>query len=128
MALAGTFATAHAQAGSRSGMSVPTLRVAVAEWSVVPSVGVVRAGPVRIEVSNLGDEAHQLEVARTTRFADELPLRGSRAFVRPVARSLVIAPGTTRSFVVSLKTGSYVLLDNLPWHYWKGTSVAIAVR
>ena len=46
----------------------------------------------------------------------------------PDIRSVIVPPGGTATLVVSLRHGSYVLLDNLPWHYWKGTSVAFAVQ
>ena len=42
--------------------------------------------------------------------------------------SVLVKPGARASFTVSLKPGSYLLLDNLPWHYWKGTSAAFTVR
>jgi uncharacterized cupredoxin-like copper-binding protein len=48
--------------------------------------------------------------------------------VHPLAASVVVRPGKTATLVVSLRRGSYVLLDNLPWSYWKGTSVAFSVR
>ena len=105
-----------------------TIRADVGEWSVVPSVGVVRAGRVRIEVRNLGQVAHRVTVVRTDSFDPRLPLRGDRALVRPLGASVLVRPGRTSSFVVSLRRGSYVLLDNLPWRYWKGTSVAFSVR
>jgi uncharacterized cupredoxin-like copper-binding protein len=48
--------------------------------------------------------------------------------VHPLAASMIVRPGKTATLVVSLKAGSYMLLDNLPWSYWKGTSVAFSVR
>lgn len=112
------------------GRSTPptTIRADVGEWSVVPSVGTVSAGRVRVEIRNLGQVAHQITLARTDRFDPVLQLRGDHALVRPLATSVLVRPGRTASFVVSLRRGSYVLLDNLPWHYWKGTSVAFSVR
>ena len=104
------------------------LRADIAEWSVVPSTGVVHSGLVRITARNLGAESHQLMVVRTARFADDLPLTGSRAVAHPVARPLVVAPGKAASFVVDLRPGNYLLVDNLPWHYWHGTYAAFAVR
>ena len=86
------------------------------------------AGRVRIVVRNLGSVAHSLVVARTGSFGQELPLRGNHAVATPVGLPVTIEPGAVKSFVVQLAAGSYVLLDNLPWHYWKGTSVAISVR
>jgi len=105
-----------------------TIRADVGEWSVVPSVGVVPAGQVRIQVRNLGQVAHRLVLVKTDSFDPVLRLRGDRALVRPLATSVLVRPGRTTAFVVSLRRGSYLLLDNQPWSYWKGTSVAFSVR
>jgi uncharacterized cupredoxin-like copper-binding protein len=105
-----------------------SLRADVAEWSVVPSVGVVSSGRTRIVVRNLGAQLHQLMVVRVRTFGAQLPLRGSRAVARPVGAAVTVRPGATVSFTVSLRPGSYLLVDNLPWHYWHGTSAAFAVR
>jgi hypothetical protein len=104
------------------------LQADVAEWSIVPSVGVVRAGRVRITVRNLGAKTHSLEVVRTDKFAEQLPMHGSHVVAKPVGGRLTVPAGAVKSFVVRLTRGSYVLLDNLPWSYWRGTSVAFAVR
>ena len=117
---------AAAPAGAKAPFS--TLRADVAEWSIVPSSGVVRAGQVRIVVRNFGAEAHQVMVVRTRRFAERLPLKKNRAVARPVAVPVLVPAGATRTIAVSLSPGAYLLLDNLPWHYWKGTSVAFAVQ
>ena len=117
---------AAAPAGARA--PAATLHADVAEWSIVPSQGVVRAGQVRIVVRNMGAEAHQMMIVRTTRFAQRLALSRNRAVARPVAAPVMLAPGATKTIVVSLSPGAYVLLDNLPWHYWKGASVAFSVQ
>jgi hypothetical protein len=104
------------------------LRADVAEWSIVPSTGAVPAGRVRIVVRNLGADTHQLVLVRTRTFDARLRLDGMRAAVTPLATPVVVAPGARSSFVVTLNPGSYLLLDNLPWHYWKGTSAAFSVR
>jgi hypothetical protein len=111
-----------------SGTRMPTLRADVGEWSIVPSVGALRAGRIRIDVRNLGAEAHQIVITRTGNFAARLPLRGTRAVVHPEARPILVHAGGRASFVVTLRPGSYVLLDNLPWAYWKGTAAAFSVR
>jgi hypothetical protein len=105
-----------------------TLRADVAEWSIVPSTGAVRAGLVRVVVRNLGASPHRVTLVRTATFDARLRLVGARAAVHPLAPSVLIRPGRTATFVASLARGSYVLLDNLPWSYWKGTSVAFSVR
>jgi uncharacterized cupredoxin-like copper-binding protein len=120
--VAPVFATGTAAAEPPS-----TLRADVAEWSIVPSQGVVRAGAVRIVLRNLGAEAHQLMIVRTRSFGETLPLRGDRAAARSLG-SVLAAPGASKALVLHLQRGNYVLLDNLPWHYWKGTQAAFVVR
>lgn len=117
-----------AASGTAGTQQVSTLRADVAEWSIVPSIGAVRAGRVRLVVHNLGASVHQVTVARTASFGARLRLSGARALARPLASSVIVPPGGTATLVVSLKQGSYVLFDNLPWSYWKGTSVAFSVR
>jgi uncharacterized cupredoxin-like copper-binding protein len=113
------------QAGTRPPGS---LRADIAEWNIIPSTGVVPAGEVRVRVRNIGYEPHQLMIVRTRAFAQDLQLRGDRAVARPVGSPVLVAPGRAVSFVVTLSRGSYLLVDNLPWHYWKGTQAAFAVR
>jgi uncharacterized cupredoxin-like copper-binding protein len=121
-------ASAVAAAGPSRPRDPSTLGALVAEWSVVPSDGVVAAGAVRIRVRNVGLEPHELVLARTARFADSLRLADDRAQVRAIGPTLVVAPGQTASAVLHLRPGSYVLLDNLPWHYWRGAWAAFTVR
>lgn len=117
-----------ATSGTAGSAPTTTLRADVAEWSIVPSTGAVRAGVVRLVVHNLGAASHQVTLVRTTTFGERLRLAGSRAVVKPIAASVIVRPGKTAKLVVSLEHGSYLLLDNLPWSYWKGTSVAFSVR
>jgi uncharacterized cupredoxin-like copper-binding protein len=124
---AALLATGLAATGSFASQRPSTLRADVAEWSIVPSQGAVPAGPVRIVMRNLGSETHQLMVVRTRSFAQSLPLHANRAVTRSLG-SVLARPGATRSFVVHLQPGTYLLLDNLPWHYWKGTQAAFVVR
>ena len=124
------FASALVCAVSSTAAPAPatTLRADVAEWSIVPSTGAVRAGLVRLVVRNLGASPHQVTLVRTSTFGARLQLAGARAVVHPLAASVIIRPGKTATLVLSLRPGSYLLLDNLPWSYWKGTSVAFSVR
>jgi uncharacterized cupredoxin-like copper-binding protein len=117
-----------AVSGTAAPAPATTLRADVAEWSIVPSTGAVHAGVVRVVVRNLGASPHQVTVVRTATFGARLRLEGARAVVHPIAASIVVRPGKTATLVVSLTRGSYMLLDNLPWSYWKGTSVAFSVR
>ena len=117
-----------AVSGTAAPTPASTLQADVAEWSIVPSTGAVHAGLVRLVVHNLGASPHQVTVVRTATFGARLRLAGARAVVHPLASSIIVAPGKSATLVVSLKRGSYMLLDNLPWSYWKGTSVAFSVR
>jgi hypothetical protein len=123
-----TSALMLAVSGTAAPAPATTLRADVAEWSIVPSTSDVHAGLVRLVVRNLGASPHQITVVRTATFGARLRLDGARAVVHPLAASIVVRAGKTATLVVSLKRGSYVLLDNLPWSYWKGTSVAFSVR
>lgn len=115
--------------GAAGGASrVPTIRADVGEWSIVPSVGAVPAGRVRVDVRNLGAYAHQVMVVPTRTFGERLPLHGTRAVAHAEAGPVFVRAGRSASFVVTLRPGSYLLLDNLPWHYWKGTAAAFSVR
>ena len=129
VALALVVASAASARGSASEQRDPRAMTAlVAEWSVVPSEGVVAAGFVRIRVRNAGLEPHELVLTRTSRFGESLPLDGDHASARTVGPTVRVEPGQTVTAGFRLARGSYVLLDNLPWHYWKGTSVAFTVR
>ncbi len=94
----------------------------------MPSAGVVRAGLVRITARNVGNKTHQLVLVRTTGFAETLTTNGSHAVGQTVTKPLVVEPGRSASTVARLASGNYVLIDNLPWHYWHGTFAAIVVR
>jgi hypothetical protein len=120
--------SAVATAGPSRPRDPSTLGALVSEWSVVPSGGVVSAGAVRIRVRNVGLDSHELVLVRTARFADSLPLADDHAQVRAIGPTLVVAPGQTASAVFHVRPGSYVLLDNLPWHYWRGAWVAFTAR
>ncbi|HZU20123.1 MAG TPA: hypothetical protein VE982_02780 [Gaiellaceae bacterium] len=123
-----TAAVAAAAPSPRPARAPATLHADVAEWSVVPSAGVVAHGSLRIVVRNLGEVAHQLSLVRTSSFDPLFALSGSRAAIRPLATTRMLEPGETTSLTVSVRPGSYELVDNLPWHYWLGTSAAFSVR
>lgn len=128
VALAVAASSAAAVESPASVQPARVLRVDVAEWSIVPASGVVAAGPTRIVIRNLGEDVHQITLVRTARFGAELPLRDDHAVVRPLVVSRVVAGGRSTSISATLRPGSYVLLDNLPWNYWRGTSVAFTAR
>jgi hypothetical protein len=104
-----------------------TLHVGLTEWAVVPSQGLVAAGPLRLDVRNYGRLRHQLEIVATDSWGSRLPIHNGRAVGPVVPGSVVVRPGGLRSLHVYLSPGSYVLLDNIRGHYDLGAAVAITV-
>jgi hypothetical protein len=112
----------------RGSVAIHQLRADVTEWAVIPSDGIVAAGPVRLTVENFGRLRHELEIVPTQRWGQKIPIRGGRAVGEVAAPPIVVAPGERRSARIDLDPGFYILLDNLRGHYAAGASVAIVVR
>jgi hypothetical protein len=102
-----------------------TLRVDLAEWAVVPSQGLVSAGPLRLTVENYGVLDHELAIIPTRWWGEKLRVRDGRAVGEAVARPVVVRPGQARSVSVNLAPGAYVLVDNIRGHYALGAAVSI---
>jgi len=123
--------TAFVGLSSSGAARTPTLthalHVDITEWAVVPSQGLVSAGPLRLTVENYGRLRHELDIIPTNRWGQELDVRNGRAVGKSAARPVVVAPGKTRSAHVNLAPGYYVLLDNIRGHYAIGTAVSIIV-
>jgi hypothetical protein len=114
--------------GKHASVSVHTLHVDVTEWAVIPSDGLVSAGPLQLTVENFGRIRHEIAIVPTERWGQKLPIRSGRAVGEVAAPPIVVAPGERRSARVHLARGFYVLLDNLPGHYGAGAAVSIVVR
>lgn len=91
------------------------------------SVRTVTAGRITFIVANRGKRAHRLVVLKTNRKPRALPLKGNR--VRPIGRQgrVFVGPGKTRTLTVTLGTGRYVLIGNLPGHYLAGERAKLRV-
>jgi hypothetical protein len=113
--------------GEQGSVAAHRLRVDLSEWAVVPSHGVVSAGPLRLTVANFGQLRHELEIVPTERWGQKLPIRGGRAVGEVAAPPIVVRPGEQRSARVDLAPGFYLLLDNLRGHYAAGAAIAIVV-
>jgi hypothetical protein len=95
---------------------------------------VVRAGRVRLEVTNSGPADHELLVVRRTEA--ELPLRkdgltvDEKAIRRRLAGGLeATKPGSVRTLRLKLKPGRYELFCNMSGHYLGGMEATFeAVR
>jgi uncharacterized cupredoxin-like copper-binding protein len=122
-----------ALAGTASGSSAKTsvavhqLRVDLVEWAVIPSNGLVAAGPLRVKVANDGQLRHELDIVPTESWGQKLRVRDGRVVGEDAAAPIVVAPGQTRSARINLASGYYVLLDNIRGHYAAGGAVSIVV-
>ena len=82
-----------AVSGTAAPTPATTLQADVAEWSIVPSTGAVRAGLVRVVVRNLGASPHQVTVVRTATFGARLRLVGAHAVVTQDVPAFAIVAG-----------------------------------
>jgi uncharacterized cupredoxin-like copper-binding protein len=121
-------ALAEPTAGSAARTSgTHALQVQIGEWNVIPSQGLVAAGPVHLTVENFGRLLHELDIIPTARWGEKLPILTGRALSHDAAAPVVVHPGQTRSVQVTLAPGFYILLDNIRGHYALGTEVPIVV-
>jgi uncharacterized cupredoxin-like copper-binding protein len=106
-----------------------TIAAVLADYTVVPTPPIGKAGQVTFKVTNQGQVPHEFVVIRTPKPAGSL-LNGSKADeagkVGEAAGEL--APGTSKTVKLKLVPGHYVLLCNLPGHYTSGQHVDFSVR
>jgi len=108
----------------------PARRIGVAlrEYSVAPSPAVGSAGKVTFNVRNAGAIPHEFVVLRTTKPAGSL-LKGAEADeAGNVGEIGDLQPGQTKTLSLSLKSGHYALICNLPGHYKAGQHADFTVR
>jgi uncharacterized cupredoxin-like copper-binding protein len=92
----------------------------------------IRAGEVRLVVTNHGPDQHELIVVRTA--GGELPLRSDGSTVNEEALDPVTvgvlepgAVGSVRELDVNLRPGSYEVFCNMAGHYLGGMSAEFTV-
>ncbi len=108
------------------------LEVVLDEYSVSTAAD-TRRDLVRFDVRNAGQISHELDVLRTNRRADDLPVSDAvvqtkAPDVELVRKTKRIRPGATATLAVQLRLGAYVLVCNVPGHYQSGMRTAFAVR
>jgi uncharacterized cupredoxin-like copper-binding protein len=110
--------------------SVTTVKASVVEWGIKTSKKTSHAGKVSFAVRNAGKLAHQFIVLRTNLPANKLPY-GTTVNLKKAGKVLgkiSLAPGKNGHISLTLKTGHYVLLCNLPAHYQLGQHAAFQVK
>ena len=93
----GALAGSASGSSAKTGLAVHQLRVDMTEWAVIPSDGVVAAGPLRVKVANVGQLRHELDIVPTESWGQKLRIRNGRAVGENAAAPIVVAPGQTRS-------------------------------
>jgi uncharacterized cupredoxin-like copper-binding protein len=111
------------------------VNVLLEDFKVRPDAAVVPAGTVRFRILNHGPTTHQLNVIRTDRAPDKLPLQRDGLTVNdeaPGLDHLDEAQGLDiddrKTLVLRLAPGHYVLYCNLEGHYLGGMYAALTVR
>jgi uncharacterized cupredoxin-like copper-binding protein len=99
------------------------------------AAAVVPAGTVRFRILNQGPSTHELNVIRTDRAPDKLPLQRDGLTVNEDAPGLDhldevegLDIGDRRTLVLHLAAGNYVLYCNMEGHYLGGMHAALTVR
>lgn len=124
-------------AGCASGSSheagrAPSVRVQERDFRITVKPARVRAGTVRLVLSNKGPDTHELLIVRSS--SADLPLRTDGLTINEAAVDRATAgviegkePGTTEEMVLHLKPGRYELFCNMAGHYLGGMHAELVV-
>jgi uncharacterized cupredoxin-like copper-binding protein len=103
------------------------VKVQLKEFKVLPSPFTAKRGAVSFLVKNTGKIDHEFVVLKTNTPAAKLPVKGGKAVeTGRVGRVGPLKAGTSKSLNLTLKSGKYVLLCNLPGHYQAGQRIGFA--
>jgi uncharacterized cupredoxin-like copper-binding protein len=132
LALAVLLTVAHRHEPAPIGTPVNVL---LDDFHVRRDAAVVPAGTVRFRILNEGPSTHELNVVRTGRAPDKLPLQRDGLTVNEDASGLDhldeaegLDIDDRRTLVLHLAPGHYVLYCNMEGHYLGGMHAAIIVR
>lgn len=94
---------------------------AATPFSLIPTVGSVKAGPTRFIVANYGTMTHEMVVVKTDKTPQQLTEpNGTANESTSVGEAADLAPGQVKEVTLDLKPGRYILVCNLPGHYKAG--------
>ncbi len=100
------------------------VKVQLKEFKVLPSPLTAKRGFVSFSVKNTGGVPHELVVLKTKTAPAKLPVKGGKAVeTGRIGRVGPLKPGTSKNLNLTLKSGKYVLLCNLPGHYQAGQRI-----
>ncbi len=95
------------------------ITVTLKEWEFVPTAASAPAGMITLEVVNQGKEVHELVLFKTDLAPEEMPVDEEGAVdERGAGLELIdevedVKPGETKSFMVDLAPGNYVMACNV---------------
>jgi uncharacterized cupredoxin-like copper-binding protein len=114
--------------GSTSAGSSSSVSVRLSEFRVTASPTSAQDGRVTFNVRNTGDIEHELVVIKTTRRANNLPLRNGRASERGSRGEVRVDAGARERLAIRLTPGHYALICNIGQHYRAGMRRDFTVR
>ncbi len=130
LVLLAAVATACAEPAPAFDAKAVPLVVEMRDYSVKPSVDVVKAGTLKIGIRNLATMQHDFVVLRTDLAPDKLPYDGGRAQVieTGLVGKQIVEAQRSASLTVTLEPGNYVLICNIAGHYQLGMRAALKVE
>ncbi|MGE0057517.1 MAG: hypothetical protein AB7T32_05995 [Dehalococcoidia bacterium] len=105
--------------------------VRLSEWKVEAGASELAAGAVKLQVQNVGTQAHDIFVIRTDLAAEKLPVKSGTVDLNglEVAGSKKdIERREKVSLDLELKPGAYVLICNISGHYTLGMHTGLVVK
>ena len=131
-ALAMALLAACSSGSSHQAVRAPGVRVKERDFRITIAPKRVRAGAVRLVVSNQGPDTHELLIVRSPR--PDLPLRSDGLTIDEAALDSATVgviegkgPGTSEELLVHLKPGRYELFCNMAGHYLGGMRATLVV-
>lgn len=112
----------------------PAVTVIMTDTSLQPSEGSVAKGKVTFTVTNKGTMEHEFVVLKADLAPDALPIQSNATAVEEntdihhIGELEDLQPGATKTLTLSLESGRYILLCNLPGHYLAGMYAGLDVR
>ncbi len=106
------------------------VKVTEKEFKVTPVPVKAPPGFVNFKVKNTGALKHEFIVLKTKVAAGKLPVKNNKAVLKGKVYGKIapFAPGKTKTLIVKLPAGKYILLCNVPAHYKAGQRAAFTVK
>lgn len=105
-----------------------TLAIDVGDMYIKPASTTIAAGNIAFKVTNKGAMTHEVVALKTNTPADKLTVENGRVSESDsVGEVADVASKASKSTVIKLEPGSYVLVCNITGHYSAGMRVALTV-